>query len=189
MKTISLCRATSEHIFISVDGENAIPNDSHPLWRRISEDETTRLLEMTDELTNLCDVEISDPPFNHDPWKSLFEMIVNEAAWGALRALPAQSLGASVEQALERAGIQSDALSFLDELDYANLQCRLVSNAIMALRHGEAVEEYVYQELFGWLEEYTDCLADSLAELIELARSTSETNDTPTLHVWKEEGF
>lgn len=135
------------------------------------------------------ELEFSDPTTSHEPWKSPFEMIVNEAAWGALRALPPESLDANIGQALERQGSPRDGLDFLPEADYANLQDRLHSSAIMGFRHGMPVQEYIRQELFGWLEEYTGWLGDNLAEQIELARSASARNKRPKLHVWKEDGF
>lgn len=44
MRRFSFPKKTSEHLFVSVDGINAVPNESQPLWRRFSEAEKTRLL-------------------------------------------------------------------------------------------------------------------------------------------------
>ncbi len=44
MRTISFSTNTSKHLFVSVDGLESVPNESHPIWRRFSEAEKSRLL-------------------------------------------------------------------------------------------------------------------------------------------------
>lgn len=116
-------------------------------------------------------------------------MIVNEAAWRALRAFQPESLNASIGQALERAGLPADGLDFLPQAAHANLQDRLLSSAIMAFRYKMLVKEQVRQELFGWLEEYTGCLGENLSELVRFARNPAREDAVPTLKVWKDDGF
>lgn len=67
MRRFAFPKNTSELLFVSVDGINAVPNESHPLWRRFSEAEKSRLLSVAQELEHLHELEFSDPTISHEP--------------------------------------------------------------------------------------------------------------------------
>lgn len=185
MKTIPLHNPTSQHLFISPDDTEVVPNNLHPLWNGLSGDERSRLSNMADELVCLREMDWVNPAQDHGPWRSAFEETVNEAAWAALPVLSPEVVTASIEQVLGHASVPVDALECLPQHERVSLNCRLTGTVIMAFRYGNPVEESVHSELFGWLEEYTNSLGESLAELIQLA-SRQKREHMPCL--WIDEG-
>lgn len=189
MITLPLHASTSHHLFFSHDDTEVVPNNLHPLWNLLSQEERTNLECMANELICLHEMEWVNPPHNQSPWRSAFEEAVNEAVWAALPVMSLECVTGSIKQVFERGGVPVDALSFLTKHEHVSLKCRLTGTAIAAFRHGESVEESVHSELFGWLEEYTGCLGDNLAELIEVARTGLKPKRKYIPSVWREEGF
>lgn len=175
MTTIPLHNPTSHHLFISTDDTEIVPNNLHPLWEHLSKDERSRVEYIANELVGLHEMEWLHPSNDHGPWRSAFEEAVNEAVWVALAAICPECVPGSIERVLDRAGLPSDALEFLPKHEQNGLKFRLSGTVLAAFKYGNDVEEAVHSELFGWLEEYTDSLGNNLNELIENARTGSES--------------
>lgn len=122
-------------------------------------------------------------------WQSVYEMLVNKAAWNYISSNHPEWTGATVDAVLTSAGLAPVALACLDEDDQDSLAFSLAAATADALQEGLDVTEVLRDELIGWLQDWAETDDEDLATLVGLAQSMSCPRQQEDAVNWSEEGF
>lgn len=168
-------------------------NQEHPLVSPLSEEQRREIVDYVREFREgICKVDldwIDQSSSEASQWQSVYEMLVNKAAWNYISSNHPEWTGATVDAVLTSAGLAPVALACLDEDDQDSLAFSLAAATADALQEGLDVTEVLRDELIGWLQDWAETDDEDLATLVGLAQSMSCPRQQEDAVNWSEEGF
>jgi len=168
-------------------------NQEHSLVSPLSEEQRREIVDYVRGFREgICKVDldwIDQSSSEARQWQSVYEMLVNKAAWNYISSDHPEWTGATVDAVLTSAGLAPGALACLDENDQHSLASSLAAAAADALQTGLDVTEVLQSRLTERLQDWAETDEEHLATLVGIVQSMSCPRQQEDAVNWSEEGF